>query len=273
MPTRLTVTGRAPLTEHLVRVTFAGDLAGFADSTHTDRYVKLVLTAPGVELEEGFDLRRMMATLPPEDVPVVRTYTVRELDVAAGTLAIDFVVHGDEGVAGPWAAQAEVGTVLWVNGPGGAYAPDPTADAHLVVGDESALPAVAAAVEALPADARGVVLVEVAGPGDELPLEVPPGVTLRWLHRGTPAHEATAVGADSPMVHAVRALDADGWPEGRVQAFVHGEGDAVMHHIRPLLKARGVARGDLSVSAYWRRGRTEEGFRAWKQELAKAEGA
>lgn len=272
MPTLLTVTGRAPLTAHLVRVTFAGDLADFVDSTETDRYVKLIFTSPEVELDEDSDVRQLSASLPPEQVPVIRTYTVRDLDVAAGTLAIDFVVHGDEGTAGPWAATAEAGDRLWINGPGGAYAPDPTADAHLIVGDESALPAVAAAVEELPADARGYVLVEVAGPEGELDLEVPAGVELRWLHRGTSAHEATAIGADSPMVVAVRALDADGWPEGRVQAFVHGEGEAVMHQIRPVLKARGVARGDLSVSAYWRRGRTEEGFRVWKQELAKAEG-
>lgn len=271
MPTLLTVTGRAPLTEHLVRVTFSGDLANFAESTHTDRYVKLIFTPPGVELAEDSDLRRLSATLPPEQVPVIRTYTVRNLDVAAGTLAIDFVVHGDDGTAGPWAAAAEPGDRLWVNGPGGAYAPDPAADAHLIVGDESALPAVAAAVEALPADAHGFVFVEVAGREGELDLPVPAGVELRWLHRGTTAHDATAIGADSPIVVAVRELDAHGWPEGRVHAFVHGEGDAVMHHIRPILKARGVARGDLSVSAYWRRGRTEEGFRVWKQELAKAE--
>lgn len=286
MPTRLTVTGRAALTDHLVRVTFAGDLAGFAESTHTDRYVKLIFAPEGTELTETTDLRRLQATLPPEQAPVVRTYTVRQLDVARGALAIDFVVHGDEGIAGPWAASAEPGDVLWANGPGGAYAPDPTADAHLLVGDESALPAVAAAVEALPADARGHVLVEVAGPGDEMPLPVPDGMTLRWLHRGTPAHEThethenhgtPRTGADAPMVAAVRALTEsdgpDGWPAGRVQVFVHGEGDAVMHHVRPLLKARGVARGDLSVSAYWRRGRTEDGFRVWKQDLAKAEDA
>ncbi|HEY1133470.1 MAG TPA: siderophore-interacting protein, partial [Nocardioides sp.] len=124
---------------------------------------------------------------------------------------------------------------------------------------------------ALPADARGHVIVEVAGPGDELPLTVPAGVTLQWLHRGASSHETDLVGERSPMVAAVRALDADGWPAGRVQVFVHGEGDAVMHQIRPLLKKNGVARGDLSVSAYWRRGRTEEGFRVWKQDLAKAE--
>lgn len=273
--TLLTVTGSAPLTEHLVRVRFSGDLAAFADSTATDRYVKLVFPRPGVTYPEPFDLREVRAAVAPEDQPVVRTYTVRELDVAAGTLAIDFVVHGDEGVAGPWAASVAVGTPLWVNGPGGAYAPDPMADFHLLVADESALPALAAAVEALPADARGLALVEVAGPGDELPLAVPAGVELRWLHRGTTAHEAPPhlTGAGSPLAVAVAELDAGAWPTGRVQAFVHGEAEAVMHHVRPVLRRRGVGKRDLSVSGYWRRGRTEEGFRTWKAELACAEGA
>lgn len=223
---------------------------------------------------EPFDLQEIRATFPPEQIPVVRTYTVRDLDVAAGTLAIDFVVHGDEGVAGPWAATVEAGTAIHVLGPGGAYAPDPAADAHLLVGDESALPAVAAAVEALGPDARGHVLLEVAGPGDEVDLPVPAGVELRWLHRGTTAHEAPAelVGAGSPMTTAVLALAESAWPEGRVQVFVHGEAEAVMHHIRPVLKARGVAKADFSVSGYWRRGRTEEGFRVWKSELARTEG-
>ena len=143
--TTLTVTAREQLAPHLVRVRFSGDLARFADSVFTDRYVKLVLG------------------------DVVRTYTVRELDVATGTLAIDFVVHPGTGVASTWALAASPGDVLEVRGPGGAYAPDPEADWHLLVGDESALPAVAAALEALPATAVAKVVLEVDGPDDVLP--------------------------------------------------------------------------------------------------------
>ena len=85
--------------------------------------------------------------LPAEWWPVMRTYTVRSWDAGTGELAIDFVVHGDEGVAAPWALHAAVGrTRIYVTGPGGAYAPNPAADWHLFVGDDSALPAIAAAL-------------------------------------------------------------------------------------------------------------------------------
>lgn len=241
MTTRLTVTGTQQVTPGLRRVWFrSDDLSAFADSDHTDRYVKLVFGSPDAER------------------PVLRTYTALFPDVAAGTLAIDFVLHGDTGVAGPWAAAARPGDELLARGPGGGYAPDPTADWHLLVGDESALPAITAALAALPADAVARVVVEVEGPDHQPALELPPGAQLRFVHRGT-----------TTLTEAVQALD---WLPGRVHAFVHGEAAEVMKSLRPwLLGDRGLAREQVSISGYWRRGRTEEDFRTWKRELAAAE--
>lgn len=271
MPTQLTVASTEQLTPHLVRVHFTGDLSGFAESTDTDRYVKLIFKKPGVDYPEPLDMRALRGTLPPEQMPTVRTYTVRTLDVAAGTLSIDFVVHGDEGVAGPWAAAARPGDELLANGPGGGYAPDPDADWHLLACDEAGLPAVAAAIDALPDNAVARVLVEVAGEDDVIELDEGDGVDVTWLLRGAVSHEAAdeRAGTNAPIVQAVRDLE---WLPGRVQAFVHGEAAAVMHGIRPLLlKEREVPRADVSISGYWRRGRTEEGFRDWKRELAENE--
>lgn len=242
----LVVTATQRLSPDMVRLRLAAEdrdafAAAFSGSAFTDRYVKLVL--------------------PVGEDAVVRTYTALEPDVAAGTLAIDFVVHGTEGVAGPWAAQAAPGEKLSVRGPGGAYAPDPTADWHLLAGDSSALPALRAALAALPADAVGHAVVLVADAAHEQPLAAPAGVAVRWLHRA----------AGDRLVDAVRALP---WSPGRVHAFVHGEAGAVMHGIRPyLLREREVPRRDASISGSWREGRTEETFREWKAELAAAEGA
>ncbi|PRC59436.1 NADPH-dependent ferric siderophore reductase, partial [Mycobacterium sp. ITM-2017-0098] len=83
----------------------------------------------------------------------VRTYTVRHADTQKREITVDFVVHGDHGVAGPWAASATPGQRLFVMGPSGAYAPHPDADWHLFAGDEAALPAISAALEALPDNA------------------------------------------------------------------------------------------------------------------------
>jgi len=260
VPTRLTVTGTETLTSSLRRVWFRSeDLSAFADSAHTDRYVKLVFPKPGVEYPEPLDMRVLRQTLPPEDMPVVRTYTALFPDVDAGTLAIDFVVHGDEGVAGPWARRAAPGDVLLANGPGGAYRPDPDADWHLFVGDESAVPAITAALAVLPEDAVSRVVVLVDSPAEEPELPVPAKGELRFVHRS----------ADGDLLAALQALD---WPAGRVHVFAHGEAQEIMQRVRPyLFGERGLAREQVSVSGYWRRGRTEEGFREWKSELARRE--
>jgi len=247
--TLLTVRATEQLSPGMVRLHFSGDLAAFAESRFTDRYVKLVF-GDVAELERG-------------GRPTLRTYTALDPDVAAGTLAIDFVVHGDEGIAGPWAAAARPGDTIHVRGPGGAYAPDPTADWHLLAGDEAAIPAIRQSLAALPEDAVGHAVIQVDGPAYEQPIAAPAGVSVTWLHRGDPDHPGLA--------DAVRALP---WREGRVHAFVHGEGQAVMKEIRPYLyDDRAVPRGDVSISAYWKQGRTEESFRAWKAELARSEEA
>ena len=186
----------------------------------------------------------------------VRTYTALFPDVAAGTLAIDFVTHGDEGVAGPWASAAHPVTRSRC-AVREAPRPDPTADWHLLAGDESALPAITAALEELPAEAVARVVVLVEDTGHEPSLPLPEGAELTVLHRATKAEGQS-------LASAVRALE---WLPGRVHAFVHGEAAEVMHDIRPyLLKERGLDRDQVSISGYWRRGRSEEGFRQWKAE-------
>ncbi|MFF0266144.1 siderophore-interacting protein [Kribbella sp. NPDC004536] len=140
------------ITPHMIRVVLTSD--DFAGNGCTDAYVKLLFCKDGVEYPEPLDLGVVRETYPAEHWPTMRTYTVRDWDEEARELTIDFVYHGDEGVAGPWAASAQPGDVLWFNGPGGGYTPDPEADWHLLVGDESALPAIGAAVESLAPGAR-----------------------------------------------------------------------------------------------------------------------
>ncbi|MFS0886377.1 siderophore-interacting protein [Aeromicrobium sp. 179-A 4D2 NHS] len=188
---------------------------------------------------------------------VLRTYTVRWVDAAARELAIDFVTHGDEGLAGAWAQAARPGDTLRFRGPGGAYRPVPEADHQLFVGDESALPAIAASVAALQPGTAATAFIEIDGPGHQVELESPADLAVYWLHR-----DGAAPGTTTLLDDAVRAWP---WPQGRVQAFVHGE-SALLKTVRPYLLDGRVDRKDISVSAYWRRGVTEEGFRAWKKE-------
>jgi len=254
------------LTPHMVRVHLGGpafeDFLAGADPERlgaTDKYVKLLLAKPSLGLTPPYDLDELRATLPKEDRPARRTYTVRALDLDARTIAVDFVVHGDEGLAGPWAAAAQPGDLIALSGPGGGYAPaDDPAVTHVLLGDDSALPAIGAALEAMPAAATGVALVEVAGPADEQPLAHPAGVDLRWLHR-----DATGAEPGTLLLEAARGLERASRP---VQVFAHGERTA-MKAIRRLLQDDwGLEKAELSLSAYWALGRAEDRFQEEKRE-------
>ena len=264
------------VTPHMVRVVLGGNgFETFRPSEFTDSYVKLIVVADDVDMA---GLARPLtldsfAELPAAKQPVIRTLTVRRADAAAREIAIDVVVHGEHGAAGQWAAMAEPGQPVYVMGPSGAYSPDPAADWHLLAGDETALPAISVALEALPPNAIGQTFIEIAGPEDEIPLTAPEGVQINWIYRGG---RADLVGEDragdrAPLIEAVKTA---AWLPGQVHAFVHGEAQAVMHNLRPYIrKDREVDAKWASISGYWRRGRTEETFRQWKKELAAAEAA
>lgn len=245
------------LTPHMVRIVLGGaGLTGFGAGGFTDHYVKILFAPDGVSYTTPWDLDRIRADHPREEWPRQRAYTVRAWDPAHLELTLDFVVHGDEGLAGPWAAGVQPGELVRFLGPGGAYTPDPAADWHLLVGDESALPAIGAAMERMPAGARVHALVEVQGPDDELKIATPDGIVPVWIHRGSrPIGEA--------LTEAVQALS---FPSADVHAFVHGEAGFVKTLRHYLRVDRGIARERLSISGYWRLGQTDEGWRASKRD-------
>jgi len=262
MPRLAHVLSTTQVTPHMVRVVLGGDgLAGFGAGAFTDHYVKLQLPPQGAEYAAPFDPEDVKARLPQEQWPRTRTYTVRAWDAERGELTIDFVVHGDEGVAGPWAAAAQPGDTIQLNGPGGAYAPDPAADWHLLVGDPSVIPAISATLARIPAGVPVHVLIEVDGPEDRQELATPGELTLTWVDRD-PGSGVHGDGSE-PLADALKAYD---FPEGRVHAFVHGEASSVRAVRRHLLVDRGLSRDAVSVSGYWKRTRTEEGWREDKAE-------
>ncbi|MBB4140079.1 siderophore-interacting protein [Microbacterium invictum] len=188
--TVLEVVGTEQLSPHLVRIHLGGEgfdafIAG-ADTeklAKTDKYVKMQFAKPELGLVPPYDLEALRETLDPDDMPVSRTYTIRSVDAAARSLAIDFVVHGDEGIAGPWAAGATAGDKISFSGPGAQFAPAEGDIEHLFFGDDSAIPAIDAALEALAPDARGLAIIEIGSAADEVTLSAPEGVDVRWLHR------------------------------------------------------------------------------------------
>ena len=228
----LTVVKTEWLSPAMVRVIFTGD--PMAHPGFSDTYIKLVF------------------------VGVRRAYTVRWVD--GDEFAVDFVVHGDEGLAGPWAASAVAGDQLTYVGPGGDWSPRPSANCHLFVGDESALPAIASGLDALLAAnpaATALVFAEVATEADRYPLPLGPNVRVTWVLRDGAAY-------GTKLVDAVMAAL---FPAGDVEAFVHGNAEMVRPLRRYLLGERGLPREHLSVSGYWRSGMTDEGWRASKRDF------
>ncbi|MFC5730489.1 MULTISPECIES: siderophore-interacting protein [Nocardioides] len=250
------------LTPGLVRLTLGdGELSGFAMPDATDAYINVAIRPAGAPYDAVFDPAEVRATLPQDAWPARRRYTVRAWDAERRQLTVDFVVHGDDGVAGPWAAAAEPGDVLVFEGPSGGYRPDPAADWHFMVGDESALPAIAASLEAVPAGALAVVRLVCDGPDHELTLSSPGRLDVSWLHRTGALEDAELLPA------AVRALT---FPRGRVHAFIHGEAGEIREIRRHLLVDRGLSRADMSCSPYWRREMTDEAWRQVKRDFVAA---
>ena len=254
----LTVLRREELSPHMVRIVAGGEgFDGYVNNSFVDRYVKIVFPQPGVEYTRPLDLWTIRETMPREQWPFTRTYTVRWVDLEARELAIDFVIHGDEGLAGPWAASAQPGDPLTFTGPGGAYNPAPDADWYLFAGDEAALPAIAASLESLPPEARGLAFLEVDSDADIQPISAPAGVDITWLRRnGAPA------GTSGLLVEAVTGAE---WPAGKVDVFAHGE-RGYMKGLRDVFFVqRGLERKQVSLSGYWATGRVEDDFQAEKK--------
>lgn len=261
---RMRVSRTEWLTPHMIRVVLRGP---FVDNGFTDKYVKLMFLRPDVEYPEPIDLDEIRRDFPREQWPTTRTYTVRWADAETGEFAIDFVTHGDDGIAAPWATRAQPGDEVIVRGPGGAYAPSATADWHLLVGDESAIPAIGAALESLPSGVSAKVFLQVA---DESEVQKPASrgdVEIAWLYR---ADFPTPQAASDALVERVRTLE---FPPGDVQVFVHGEAGFVADLRRHLTADRGLAKDTLSVSGYWRRGKNEDGWQAEKAATRRREEA
>lgn len=251
----LDVVSSERVSPHVVRVRFGGvDLAAVQRPDATDSYFKLLFADPAHGLTPPYD----PDSLPKEQLPVRRTYTVRTWH-DDDTISIDFVTHGEQGIAAPWAMRAEPGDRVAANGPGSGYRPSGTAGWYLFVGDDSALPAINAAVEALPQDARGQVIVEVDSPAEEShPATTPADMQVQWLYR-----DGATPGARSLLPDAVRALDR---PTDDVEVFAHGERELMKALRQIFFTDWELSRDVVSLSGYWAFGRTEDRFQAEKRE-------
>ncbi len=252
-PRLLQVVRIVDVTPQMRRITLGGeDLADFP-SGRQGSHVKVFVPRAGQTKPELPTRGPDGPVWPPKEVrPHVRTYTIRHFNEATRELDLDFVLHGDHGPAAVWATNAKPGDYIGIAGPGGRGPIPQDADWYLFAGDETALPAISAHLETLPATARGVALIEVADAAEEQPLHHPAGIELLWLQRN-----GIAAGKSSLLLNAVQALS---WPAGDVFAWVAAEATttaAVRHHLR---HERGVARERIDSVPYWKVGKDEDDY-------------
>jgi NADPH-dependent ferric siderophore reductase len=231
------------VTPKMVRVTLGGEeLAGFPGHG-PDQRIKMFFPVEGQARPAMPRASSGGPVWPPGQArPIIRTYTVRRHDPEAGELDVDFVLHGAHGPAAAWAAEASPGDWVGVSEPGGRYEPNPATDSHLVIGDESALPAIATVLAALPASTSAEVFVEVADAQEEQPLPSLATARVHWLHRGSRA-------PGEALVEAVLAAPA---PEGHCQAWLSAEAAAVRDIRAFLIDERGLSRRQVYATGYWR---------------------
>ena len=187
--------------------------------------------------------------LDPAQKPVIRTFTIRAFRREALELDIDFALHGEAGPASRFALHAKPGDRLAISGPGG---PDPmlqTAEHYYMAGDLTALPAISAMAEVMPADARGHIALLVPYQEDVQDLSLPAGVTLRWFV-GSP--EETA-----PLVEYFTALPLE---EQQSYFWFGGEEGLVVPMRRHVRRTLEVDRTRVYAVPYWRHGKDEEAY-------------
>jgi NADPH-dependent ferric siderophore reductase len=241
----LQVSAIADITPLMRRITLSGpDLAGFVSLGYSD-HIKVFVAADGKPLPKPMVTPEGLAF--PDDVPrpLMRDYTPRRHDAQAGTLDIDFVLHG-HGSAASWAAQAEVGQNLMIGGPRGSLIVPTNFDWYFLAGDETALPAIGRRIEELPAGARAIAVIEVANAAEQQQFETKADVKIVWVHR-----DGTEPGTGDQLLSASAALD---FPAGDSFAFVAAESRVTKALRQHLVAERGFNPAWLKAAGYWVRG-------------------
>lgn len=299
-PFAVRVAGLRRLSPSFLRVTFTGvDLDVFG-SNGNDQRIKVMLPLPGRGIDDcptDPDWHGAWRALPAERQMPIRTYTVRALRVEQREVDVDFVLHGATGPASAWAETAAVGDEVVLIGPNarfpgptGGFEWHPPADASclLVAGDETAVPAICAIVESLPAGQRARVLLEIPEAADALHLTATDGVEVTWLPRSTGAGAPAARGAllTAAVVGAAAELADDLAPSPAAQledvdvdsgilwevpaeataparssgvyAWLAGEAAVVKGLRRHLVQSVGVDRRSVAFMGYWREGRRSD---------------
>ncbi|WP_427870308.1 siderophore-interacting protein [Leucobacter luti] len=248
------VTAAEQISPTFMRLTIEGEELAEWRHLGYDQWFRLAIPVAGEatrfdRLSQRFDMKGYLryVSLPRATRPAIRNYTVREFDPASGRMLVDFVLHGADpahaGIAGPWAESRPVGARVGLIDQGCGYRHFEGAERVVLVGEETALPAVAGILRDLPRDAVGHAIIEVPDKADREELAGPEGVEVRWLIR---TDERT------PGAAALEELVGLAIPSGPLSAFVAGEQKLASGGRRHLVGECGFDKAAVDFCGYWR---------------------
>jgi NADPH-dependent ferric siderophore reductase len=241
---RLEVLRVVDLTPRMRRITLGGpELAGFV-SLGTDDHVKLLFPQNAAE-QAALETLVLGAGKTDQPMPAMRDYTPRRYDLDTLELDIDFVLHGD-GPASTWAEQAKPGQFLHIGGPRGSMVVPDIFDSYLLIGDETALPAIARRLEGLATNRRALVVIEVENGAEQQRLESAAQVNVIWVLRE---------GGKNNLLNTVKELQV---PSGNLYAWVATESKVSRQIRRVLLDEHGLDEKSVKAVGYWRADDSDE---------------
>jgi len=237
-----TVVGLDRPTPYMLRVTFDGPELGELVVNEPAASVRLLLPSPGtpdlvIPTWNGNEF-----LLPDGQRPTIRTFTPIRASEATSELVLEIVLHGS-GVASDWATAATVGSRVAISGPGRGYVPDPDASSFLLVGDESAVPAISQLVASLPSQCPVHAGIEVTSAAAIRSLPERSGAEIDW--RVLPQEEPPG----TEQLEYVRSANV----EAGVRIWAAGEAAAMQRIRRHLFDDRGVDRSNTMIRGYWKR--------------------
>ncbi|MBT2495401.1 siderophore-interacting protein [Microbacterium sp. ISL-59] len=271
----LTVLRSERLSAHWIRVTLGGGEIEKFRPMGFDQWFRLFLPIGGdaglervpAKANKMFGYLKFLR-IPDGERPVMRNYTVRAYRAATASagaeIDVDFVLHGSaaDGTAGPasrWAETCQPGEHVLIIDEGLTFNPQRGTDRVVLVGDETALPAIASISASLPADATGTAIIEVPSEEDALEFPHPSGVEVVWIVR---PHDV------APGALALQALGRTALPDAPFHAYAAGEQALASGARKHLVGERGVDKNAVSFCGYWKIGAASPASKAAREAAA-----
>ncbi|PCJ43402.1 MAG: NADPH-dependent ferric siderophore reductase [SAR86 cluster bacterium] len=234
----LTVVKKQQLTPNMLRITLGGEELENFPQDQDGGYIKLLL-----ETDKG---------------SLKRSYTIRAFRSESLELDVDFVLHGENGHAGPaseWASKVTIGDHVNLTGPGPVKRISTTEDWYFIAGDMTALPAISVNLEAMPRDAKGYAIIEIIEDADKQKFNSPEGIEIRWVINPHPEL------ANSILPDALKVLP---WLEGKPNVWLACEFSGMKQLRDYFKKENNVSKNEIYISSYWKIGDTDEGHKKAK---------